>query len=100
MSEIKRIWEHCLEDWAIRMVASCLGDELDRRGYLSPKDRPYAMAIFKAIEHRPDVFRRRGYSIDGIRFPKHSYNRGKLVGVVADFNGKTPTDKDIEQYIL
>lgn len=99
MSEIERLGEHRLEDWAIRMMASCLGDELDRSGYLSKKDRPYAMAIFKAIEHHPDIFRRRGYSIDGIRFSQHSYKRGKLVGVVADFNGKTPTDKDIEQYL-
>ena len=96
--EVERFGEHSLEDWAIRMTATNLADELAH--FVKPSERPYFRAALMLVSNNPDAFRRRGYSLDGARFYGHERDKhGKLVRAEASFTGRTPTDAEIESAV-
>lgn len=92
---IERVGEHAQEDWAVQMMATAIRDEFKQ--YVTRKERPYVDALMKAVQTHPDLFRRRGYTFNGMRFSQHERDkRGKLVHCVADFGYEPPTDAQIE----
>lgn len=97
---IERFGEHRLEDWAIKMMANGLRDDL--RPYVQKKMLPYFDAAMRLVAEHPDLFRRKGYSLLDVRFSQHVTNGTKvkkLVSCVADFcGGPTPTDEQIENF--
>ena len=96
MAPIERIGEHRGEEWAIRMMAQNLSDELEH--YIVKKELPYFRALMNAIALHPELYRRSGYSISEMRFSQHKRDRkGKIVSCIADFGGGIPTDAQIER---
>jgi len=63
---LERFDAHQGEDWAIRMMANALRDELSDK--LKPTWRPYFDAMMKLIAEWPDLFRRHAYSLRDIHF--------------------------------
>ena len=63
---LERFDAHQGEDWAIRMMANVLRDELSDK--LKPTWRPYFDAMMKLIAEWPDLFRRHAYSLRDIHF--------------------------------
>lgn len=94
MATLERLGEHSGEDWAIMMMATNLRDEL--KPFIAKKELPFFDAIFSAISRHPDLFRRRGYTIQGMRFTQHKTDKkGHLLSTVADFGVTPPTDEHI-----
>ena len=93
---IERMGEHRQEDWAIQMFAVAMLDEI--APHIAKKELPYFHALMNAVQRHPDLFRRRGFTFNGMRFSQHERDRrGKLVRCVADFGNEPPTDEMIEK---
>ena len=93
---IERVGEHRQEDWAIQMFAVAMRDEI--APHIAKKELPYFNALMSAVQIRPDLFRRRGYTFREMRFSQHERDKkGRLVSCVADFGYEPPTDEMIEK---
>lgn len=97
---IERVGDFRNTDFSVQFLMNNLVDFFSDKGNWKPAFRPYVIATLKLGAKYADLFRRNGYSFDGIKFSQHKRDKkGKLISVVADFGKIVPTDKEIKEHI-
>lgn len=97
---IERAGDFRNTDFSVQFLMNNLVDFFSHKENWKPLERPYVIAMLKLAARYPDLFRRNAYSFANVKFSQHKRDKkGKLISVVADFGGRTPTDKEIEDFI-
>lgn len=84
---IERVGDFRDTDYAVSFMLRELSVYLQRGGYLSKRDGNdvYLLATLKAAADYSDIFRRKGYTFDDIRFCNHRRDKKRRLKSVEAF---------------